>query len=64
LKSGKAPSDSDNDGMPDEWVKKFGFDPNEVSDNIQDKDKDGYTNLEEYPRDTDPTVFIDYTKTL
>jgi hypothetical protein len=62
LKSGTAPSDSDNDGMPDEWEKKFGFDPKEASENIQDKDKDGYANVEEYLNDTDPTVFVNYTK--
>ena len=28
----------------------------------QDKDKDGYTNVEEYLNGTDPTVFVDYTK--
>lgn len=26
-----------------------------------DKDKDGYTDLEEYLNQTDPTRFIDYT---
>jgi pectate lyase len=62
LRSTAAPVDSDGDGMPDEWENKFGFDSKTASDNSQDKDKDGYTNLEEYLNGTDPTVFVDYTK--
>jgi hypothetical protein len=62
LKSQPAPADADGDGMPDAWEKKFGLDPQEDGDNIQDKDKDGYTNVEEYLNDTDPTAFVDYTK--
>jgi pectate lyase len=62
LRSTVVPVDSDGDGMPDAWEHKFGFDPKNASDNVQDKDQDGYTNLEEYLNGTDPTVFIDYTK--
>ena len=62
LKSLPAPADTDGDGMPDEWEKKHGLNPNDASDGPQDKDKDGYTNIEEYLNGTDPTVFIDYTK--
>ena len=62
LGSTAAPADSDGDGMPDAWERQFGFDPNNASDNSQDKDKDGYTNLEEYLNGTNPTVFVDYTK--
>ncbi len=61
LKSAPAPADSDHDGMPDAWEKKFGLDPQNANDNAQDKDADGYTNVEEYLNDTDPTEFIDYT---
>jgi pectate lyase len=61
-KSGQAPLDTDHDGMPDEWEKKYGLDPNDPSDAAMDKDGDGYTNLEEYLNGTDPTVFVDYTK--
>ena len=39
--------DSDDDGMPDEWERSFGLDPL-VDDGANDKDADGYTNLEEY----------------
>jgi hypothetical protein len=62
LRSTAAPPDSDGDGMPDTWESKFGLDPKDPYDNTQDKDSDGYTNLEEYLNGTDPTVFVDYTK--
>ena len=62
LKSLPAPTDTDGDGMPDEWEKKHGLNPNDASDGPQDKDKDGYTNIEEYLNGTEPTVFVDYTK--
>lgn len=62
LESGTAPTDSDSDGMPDEWEKKYGLNPNDAADNAQDKDGDGYTNVEEYLNGTDPTEFVDYTK--
>lgn len=40
--------DTDSDGMPDEWEKKNGLDPNNSKDGNGDKDGDGFTNLEEY----------------
>jgi len=54
--------DADLDGMPDWWEKKYGLDPNNAADNAGDKNKDGYTNIEEYINDTDPTEYIDYHK--
>ena len=62
LKSLPAPADSDQDGMPDAWEAKVGLDSSDVSDASQDKDGDGYTNIEEYLNGTNPTVFVDYTK--
>ena len=62
LKSLPAPIDSDADGMPDEWEKRYGFDPQDASDTSKDTDNDGYTNIEEYLNGTDPTEFVDYTK--
>jgi hypothetical protein len=43
-KSAPAPLDFDHDGMPDEWEKKYGLDPNDPSDAAKDLDGDGYTN--------------------
>ena len=40
--------DSDNDGMPDEYEVKHGLNPKNAADASLDKDKDGYTNIEEY----------------
>jgi pectate lyase len=62
LKSGSAPADTDNDGMPDEWEMKYGLDANKADDNSSDNDGDGYTNVEEYFNGTNPTEFVDYTK--
>jgi pectate lyase len=54
-RSGAARPDSDRDGMPDEWEKRQGLDPNDPSDGPADKDNDGFTNVEEYLNGTDPT---------
>jgi formylglycine-generating enzyme required for sulfatase activity len=56
LKQVPPPVDTDNDGMPDEWEKRFGFDPANPADAAQDADGDGYSNLEEYLNSTDPRV--------
>ena len=41
--------DSDNDGIPDEWERKNGLNPNNAADAAQPaKNKSGYTNIEEY----------------
>lgn len=47
LKSAKPAHDSDNDGMPDFWESQHGLDLN-VNDSNLDKNKNGYTNLEDY----------------
>jgi Zn-dependent metalloprotease len=46
-------ADKDGDGMPDLWEIDHNLDPN-VNDAQKDPDKDGFTNLEEYRRGTDP----------
>lgn len=40
--------DTDGDGMPDEWEKANGLNPNDPSDAIKDCNGDGYTNIEKY----------------
>src|ERR1035437_221619 len=42
------PADSDHDGMPDDWEKAHGLNPNDASDVNNDVNGDGYTNLEKY----------------
>ncbi len=54
LASGKAPVDTDQDGMPDTWEQQYGFNRNDPADGISDTDTDGYTNLEEYLNGTHP----------
>ncbi len=46
--------DSDCDGMPDEWERKYGFNPQDPSDAALDSDEDGFTNLQEFLDGTDP----------
>jgi len=55
LEEQKIVLDADGDGLPDEWEKRYGFNPNDPSDAALDKDSDGFTNLEEYTAKTDPT---------
>jgi hypothetical protein len=43
-----APPDADLDGMADAWEAAHGLDPAEPTDNVADRDHDGYTNVEEY----------------
>ena len=54
MKSAEPPDDSDKDGMPDDWEKQHGFDPDDPADGNADTDADGYTNLEEYLNSTKP----------
>jgi len=46
-KSVPAPTDTDEDGMPDEWEKKNGLNPNDANDRNK-TDAKGYTMLENY----------------
>jgi len=46
--------DTDDDGMPDYWEKKYGLNPLDPSDANLDPDGDGLTNLLEYKHGTDP----------
>jgi hypothetical protein len=48
LNGGTTPVDTDGDGMPDAWEKKYGLNPNDPSDASGDFDHTGYTNIEKY----------------
>jgi pectate lyase len=47
LDLGNPPQDSDHDGMPDDWERTRELNPL-MDDSAQDRDGDGYTNVEEY----------------
>ena len=48
--------DSDRDGMPDAWETAHSLDPADPTDGPQDRNRDGYTNLEEYINSLVPPV--------
>ena len=56
LQSAEPYPDSNNNGMPDEWEKRYGLDPNDPTVGNRDPDGDGYTNIEEYLNGTVPTT--------
>jgi hypothetical protein len=58
---GKPYDDSDEDGMPDAYEKKYGFDPGSPADAAMDMNDDGYTNIEAYINNIDPMSKIDWT---
>jgi hypothetical protein len=63
--SGTPYVDSDKDGMPDAWEKKYaklGLDPNNPADANLDCNGDGYTNIEKYINGIDPTKKVDWKK--
>ncbi len=49
-------NDTDNDGMPDNWEKRYNLDPYDPTDASKDPDEDGQTNFEEYTQQTNPTT--------
>jgi hypothetical protein len=57
---GKPYKDSDNDGMPDDWEKKYKLDPKDPADAMLDLSGDGYSNIEKYIHGIDPSKKIDW----
>ncbi|ALJ01634.1 hypothetical protein [Rufibacter tibetensis] len=57
---GKPYKDSDNDGMPDDWEKKYNLNPNDASDANGDLSGDGYTNIEKFINGIDPSKRVDW----
>jgi pectate lyase len=54
LAAGAPVTDSDHDGMPDEWERLYCLDVHDPSDGPLDADGDRYTNVEEYLNGTEP----------
>ncbi len=52
--------DTDRDGMPDKWEKKYGLDPFDPSDAVKDCNGDGYTNIEKYINNINPRKKVDW----
>jgi hypothetical protein len=48
-------TDSDDDGMPDDWEVLYDLNRFDPTDGTKDKDNDGFTNLQEFLAGTDPT---------
>jgi hypothetical protein len=48
LAAGVPWKDSDGDGMPDDWERRQRLNPNNPADGNADRDRDGYTELEEW----------------
>ncbi len=57
---GEPRTDTDGDGMPDEWEKANGLNPNDPSDANGDCTGDGYTNIEKYINAIPTDVKIDW----
>lgn len=53
---GKPYTDSDMDGLPDDWETKYGLNPHDVADAIQDLNGDGYTNIEDFINGLEPNA--------
>lgn len=57
---GKPYVDTDKDGMPDAWEKKYGLNPKDPSDAKGDLNADGYSNIEDYINGVNPAIKVDW----
>lgn len=57
---GEPYKDSDADGMPDDWERKYHLNPNDPGDASLDCNGDGYTNIEKYLNGIDPDTVINW----
>ncbi|WP_339709517.1 hypothetical protein [uncultured Kriegella sp.] len=53
ISNGTAYEDSDEDGISNEWEIAMGLNPNDSSDGNEDRNDDGYTNLEDFLNEVD-----------
>lgn len=58
---GKPHKDSDSDGMPDAWEKRYKLNPNDPADAVLDCNGDGYTNIEKFIHNIDPERKVDWS---
>lgn len=56
--------DSDNDGIPNSWEQQYGLNPASATDALLDPDGDGWTNVAEFNRGTNPNTYDVGTSTL
>ena len=54
--SGEPVVDTDSDGMPDEWERENGLNPEDAADAATDMNQDGYTHIEDYLYGLSPTT--------
>ncbi|AOW08275.1 pectate lyase family protein [Flavobacterium gilvum] len=57
---GKPYVDTDKDGIPDVWEKKYGLNPKDPSDAQGDLNGDGYSNIEDYINGVNPAIKVDW----
>lgn len=60
LYKGQPYKDTDQDGMPDAWEKKYKLDPKDPADAALDCNGDGYSNIEKFIHGIDPANRVDW----